>query len=50
MTDLATIRGSLGQSYDAIESLCAGWTRAQWRAQSLCPDWTMRARGRATWA
>jgi uncharacterized protein (TIGR03083 family) len=43
MTDLDAIRGALGQSYAAIENLCAGMSPAQWRAQSLCPDWTVRA-------
>ncbi len=43
MTDLATIRGSLEQCYDAIESACARMSSQQWQAQSLCPDWDMRA-------
>jgi uncharacterized protein (TIGR03083 family) len=43
MTDLDAIRSALGQSYAAIENLCAGMSPAQWRAQSLCPDWTVRA-------
>ena len=43
MTDLATIRGSLEQCYDAIESVCSRLTGEQWQAQSLCPDWDMRA-------
>ena len=42
MTDLATIRGSLEQCYDAIESASARMSGEQWRAQSLCPDWDMR--------
>jgi uncharacterized protein (TIGR03083 family) len=42
VTDLATIRGSLEQCYDAIESLCAQLDSAQWLSQSLCPDWTAR--------
>jgi uncharacterized protein (TIGR03083 family) len=42
VTDLATIRGSLEQCYDAIESACARMNGGQWRAQSLCPDWDMR--------
>lgn len=42
MTDLATIRGSLEQCYDAIESLTARMDAQQWHAQSLCPDWDMR--------
>jgi uncharacterized protein (TIGR03083 family) len=42
VTDLAIIRGSLEQCYDAIESACARMSSEQWRAQSLCPDWDMR--------
>ena len=42
MTDLAGIRDALGQSYAAIENLDAVLSPAQWRAQSLCPDWTAR--------
>jgi uncharacterized protein (TIGR03083 family) len=42
MTDLAGIRDALGQSYAAIENLGAVLSPAQWRAQSLCPDWTAR--------
>ena len=43
MTSLDDIRSALGQSYTAIENLCAIMSPAQWRAQSLCPDWTARA-------
>ena len=43
MTGLDGIRSALGQSYTAIESLCAVMSPAQWQAQSLCPDWTVRA-------
>jgi uncharacterized protein (TIGR03083 family) len=43
MTGLATVRGALEQSYASIEKLCALMSAAQWRAQSLCPDWTTRA-------
>ena len=42
MTELATLRTSLGQCYDAIESLAGRMDAAQWHAQSLCPDWDMR--------
>ncbi len=42
MTDLATIVTSLGQCYDAVESLSARLSTDQWRARSLCPDWDMR--------
>ena len=43
MTGLDGIRGALGQSYAATENLGAVLSPAQWRAQSLCPDWTVRA-------
>jgi len=42
MTDLARISDALEQSYAAIENLAAVLSPAQWRAQSLCPDWTAR--------
>jgi uncharacterized protein (TIGR03083 family) len=42
VTDLGTLRGSLEQCYDAIESICTRLDRAQWQTQSLCPDWTAR--------
>ena len=42
MTDLAITRGSLERSYDAIEALCARMDEAEWRVQSLCPEWTAR--------
>jgi uncharacterized protein (TIGR03083 family) len=42
VTDLATVRGSLEQCYDAIESVCARLDGDEWRTQSLCPDWTAR--------
>ncbi len=42
MTELARIRTALGQSYAAIEELCAAMSAAQWQAQSLCPAWTAR--------
>jgi len=42
VTDLATIRTSLEQCYDAVESLSSLLNSEQWRAQSLCPDWDMR--------
>jgi uncharacterized protein (TIGR03083 family) len=43
MTGLDGIRSALGQSYTAIENLGAVMSPAQWQAQSLCPDWTVRA-------
>ncbi len=42
MTDLATTRDSLLQSYDAIEGLCGRMTAPEWQVQSLCPDWKAR--------
>jgi uncharacterized protein (TIGR03083 family) len=42
VTGLATIRTSLEQCYDAIESLALRMDAPQWHAQSLCPDWDMR--------
>ena len=42
MTDLAITRGALERSYDAIEALCARMDEAEWRVQSLCPEWTAR--------
>jgi uncharacterized protein (TIGR03083 family) len=42
VTELTTLRGSLEQCYDAIEALTAQLDGAQWRHDSLCPDWTVR--------
>ncbi len=42
MAGLDTIRTSLEQCYDAIESLAGRMDAAQWHARSLCPDWDMR--------
>jgi uncharacterized protein (TIGR03083 family) len=42
LTNLATIRTSLEQCFDAVESLSARLRSDQWKAQSLCPDWDMR--------
>ena len=42
MTELATIRASLEQSYDAIETLAGRMDSPQWQGRSLCPDWDMR--------
>jgi uncharacterized protein (TIGR03083 family) len=42
MTELAIIRASLEQCYDAIESLAGRMDATRWHAQSLCPDWDMR--------
>jgi uncharacterized protein (TIGR03083 family) len=40
--DLATVRDSLEQCYDAIELVCTRLDAAQWQTQSLCPGWTAR--------
>jgi uncharacterized protein (TIGR03083 family) len=42
VTDLAIVRDSLEQCYGSIESVGARLDGAQWRTQSLCPDWTAR--------
>jgi uncharacterized protein (TIGR03083 family) len=42
VSDLATIRDSLTQCYDAIEGLTARLDSEQWHAQSLCPAWDVR--------
>jgi uncharacterized protein (TIGR03083 family) len=42
VTDLVTLRDSLEQCYDAVESVSARLTETQWQTQSLCPDWTAR--------
>lgn len=42
MTDLSTIRAALEGSFDAIETLGADLTSAEWETPSLCPDWTVR--------
>ena len=42
MTGLATLRASLEQCYDSIESLADRMDATRWRARSLCPDWDMR--------
>ena len=36
------MREALEGCYDSIESLCANLSAAEWQAQSLCPDWTVR--------
>lgn len=42
MTDPTTIRAALEESFDALEALGADLTSAEWKAPSLCPDWTVR--------
>lgn len=39
---LDEIRGALESCYAAMETLCADLSEADWQAQSLCPDWTVR--------
>lgn len=36
------IRSALEQCYTAMEKLAADLSDADWKAQSLCPDWTVR--------
>jgi uncharacterized protein (TIGR03083 family) len=43
MRSLDEIRTALEDCYTSIEGLCAGLSDADWKAQSLCPDWDMRA-------
>lgn len=38
----ADIRTALEHCYTAMEALAADLTDADWQAQSLCPDWTVR--------
>lgn len=37
-----TVVAALQNCYSAMEALCADLSDADWRAQSLCPDWTVR--------
>lgn len=39
---LDEIRGAMEHCYAATEALCADLSDDEWRAQSLCPDWTVR--------
>ncbi|WP_370330750.1 maleylpyruvate isomerase family mycothiol-dependent enzyme [Mycolicibacterium hippocampi] len=39
---LDELRGALQHCYAAFETLCADLSDDEWRAQSLCPDWTVR--------
>lgn len=36
------IPNALAACYASIEALCADLSDAEWQAQSLCPDWTVR--------
>jgi uncharacterized protein (TIGR03083 family) len=42
MRSLDEIRAALEACYSATEDLCATLSDADWRAQSLCPDWAVR--------
>jgi uncharacterized protein (TIGR03083 family) len=42
MTDVATVRTALEESFDAIERLGDDLTPTDWEVQSLCPEWTVR--------
>jgi uncharacterized protein (TIGR03083 family) len=42
MTDPSRIRTALEGSFDAIETLGANLTSAEWETPSLCPEWTVR--------
>ena len=42
MRTLAEIRTALEACYQATEDLCAELSDADWKAQSLCPDWDVR--------
>jgi len=39
---LSRITAALQTCYASFEALCADLSDAQWQAQSLCPDWTVR--------
>jgi uncharacterized protein (TIGR03083 family) len=39
---LAEIRAALEGCYASMEALCADLSAAEWQAQSLCPEWTVR--------
>ncbi|GAY18699.1 maleylpyruvate isomerase family mycothiol-dependent enzyme [Mycobacterium sp. shizuoka-1] len=43
MRSLDEIRDALEACYTSIEGLCTELSDADWKAQSLCPDWDMRA-------
>ena len=40
--NVGRIATALQACYDTIEALCADLSDAEWHAQSLCPDWTVR--------
>lgn len=39
---LTELRDALEHCYTAMEALCTDLSDDEWRARSLCPDWTMR--------
>lgn len=43
MPSLDEIRTATETCFGRIEALCAGLDSEQWRSQSLCPDWDVRA-------
>ncbi len=43
MRSLDEIRGALEDCYSVFEALCADLSESDWQAQSLCPDWKVRA-------
>ncbi len=43
MRSLDEIRAALEACYTSIEGLCADLSDADWKAQSLCPDWDVRS-------
>ncbi len=42
VASVSTIVAALEVCYASMEALCADLTDGEWRAQSLCPDWTVR--------
>jgi uncharacterized protein (TIGR03083 family) len=42
MRSLDEIRAALDGCYSSMEALCSDLSEAEWQAQSLCPDWTVR--------
>lgn len=42
MRSLDEIRAALNGCYSSMEALCSDLDQAEWRAQSLCPAWTVR--------
>jgi len=41
-SSVSSIAAALQACYASMEALCADLDDAEWRAQSLCPDWTVR--------